>query len=57
MWALADLIAKERYAAGAIIQKLVGSTQRAWVTFTRHRKINELIDRIRAGNSPKVPIN
>ena len=47
------LIINVRYAAKAVTQKLVVSTQRAWVTFTRHRKINALVDRIRAGNGPK----
>jgi len=46
-------ISSGRYAAEADVQNLVASMQRAWVTFTRHRKIDELIDRFRARNGPK----
>ncbi|MGC8604814.1 MAG: hypothetical protein ACP5VS_14185 [Desulfomonilaceae bacterium] len=40
-------------AAKAVTQKLVVSTQRAWVTLTRHRKMDALIDKFRARNGPK----
>ncbi|MCR2831537.1 hypothetical protein NR402_14775 [Acidithiobacillus ferrooxidans] len=43
----------DRIAAFAVIQKFLVSTLRAWVTFTGHRRMDGLLDRIRAGNYPK----
>ena len=38
-----------RYAAEADVQKSMVNTHHAWVTFTRHGKMDGLMDKIRAG--------